>query len=318
MKSLRNFLNDALDSHISIDMHQLVFNEKHGGYDGCEVQAEFIFYKILEGLKGKDKEIVINDVQNGVIFFDKIIIHNDTKKNGIQFMYDANSGLTYDKTTEKLNVIHIIMNAGFNVNDIDDLIEDSEAKRSVKMIMMNDIAHEMTHAYEDYCLIKSGKGGLAKLFDNDYANARDYAGKDIIKAYSYFFSEPEKNAFVAELRDFMLHQVKEVYPWDKNASKKVLNDVKKTNVYNRYMILMSYITDMTRHPEYVNEFKKLKKFEGMSDNKIVKKLQDEMLKLKSKMEKVIAKTAADCILTESSGDYMMFTSINRTIVHKAE
>lgn len=297
MVSLVDYLNESLRQHISVELDWCIY-EKHGSYDGIDFHSMTIYNKIKDFLNNhhnnesyrfsfsSEKEFTTKNV-----FFENIIILIKNSKNTIQCGYNSLCGLTYGEGNDKNKLMCIELNVIMPFNKMhDDYMEDE---------LLKQISHELTHAYEDYQLVKNGKGGLTKLFDEEYKNASINPNENLCSLYKYFFTEPEKNAYIAELREYMLIKARKVNMFDQNASKNILTEVKDSTIYKKYINIASQINSLTIDSDELKDIMKLKAFKGMTPNKVVKKLKDDALRLKNKLEKTIAKTVCDCIEIET-------------------
>lgn len=287
MVSLVDYLNESLRQHISVDVISVL--EKHGSYDGCETQATEICNVLYEKAEDK-KHQLINidfkdvDVQNK--FFNKISIILRKTSERPDTSYDVYFG-GKNFHDDKFECIRLYIDC--NVNE---LINN----KSIDGDLYSSVCHELMHAYEDFQLTKSGKDGLSKLLDYEYTNASKnlHKGK-LVDFYKYFFMEPEKNAYIGELREQMLAKAKKLSIYDRNSSKKLLNEFKNTDIYKNYINIITAINSLSPDDECINDIMKLKAFQGMTPNKVVKKLKDDALRLKNKFEKTVAKTLSDCV-----------------------
>lgn len=287
MVSLTDYLNESLRQHISVDVISVL--EKHGSYVGCETQAIEICQALQEKAEDKKQQTITIDFSNINVpdkFFDKVRIILRNIPGRPDTSYDAYFG-GKNFHDNKFGCIRLYIDC-----DVNDLINS----KSIDGDLYSSVCHELMHTYEDFQLTKPGKDGLSKLLDYEYKQANDnlYKGK-LVDFYKYFFMEPEKNAYIGELREQMLAKAKKLSIYDRNSSKKLLNEFKNTDIYKNYINIITAINSLNPEDDAVNDIMKLAAFKGMTPNKVVKKLKDDALRLKNKLEKTVAKTLSDCV-----------------------
>ena len=74
-----------------------------------------------------------------------------------------------------------------------------------------------------------------------------------------------------------------------------------------YINLVTCINELQPNDDDVKDILRLKDFRGMTANKAIKKLKDDALRLKNKLEKTIAKTLSDCVEIIRPPRYVVFT-----------
>lgn len=266
--------------------YKFLLSEKHGTYDGLMsfvVEISKQLAQDIEEGKGNsiryelNKDDLIDEegkefFQN--IFFDKIIIdHSTTNKNSAYLPNKSH----YDENKKLLDVVYIELNG----NE-----EDNYEK------LVRTLAHELTHAYENYKRLMTGKDPLSTLVSKNtrYYKAINYYNdgsfEDCVKAMEYVLSSFEKNAFLTELEAILSD--KKVHSYQD-----ALNLFKKTEIWQKYNGLYNIIHDEeTNWEDFTDTYNE--EFEtNYSVTRFKKWLTNRVDKTYNKMMKLVPKIYFD-------------------------
>lgn len=199
--------------------------ERHGSYDGLMEFVVAIATQLAEDIKGNDEvkyELSKKDLideegkeffQN--VFFDKIMIDSSISNNSTAYLSNKSH---YDEKSKLLDLIYI-------------KIDSKEENTYDKLVRA--LAHELTHAYENYKRLLQGKDSLSSLVSRDtkYYKAIHYNNdgsfEDCVKSMEYYLTSFEKNAFLTEFRASL--EGKKIRDY-----KDALEDFKKTEIWQQY------------------------------------------------------------------------------------
>lgn len=170
------------------------------------------------------------------------------------------------------------------------------------------IAHEFTHAYEDYMRLKNGKKGLFDVAsENGYHNAKKFQTSNELLSYYlsnilHYLEKFEVNAYANT-----------IYGELKNSNFRTVDDglkmVENMSVYKNYLTIGHWLGEM-RKIQYVGERNYLihlyitlrsitdpKEIEGLTYRKIMSRLSSSYTRNWRKFRKTVGKMIAD-IVTE--------------------
>lgn len=227
MDSLKAYINEQLERHVSIDYNMF---ENAGLYDGVEELAAFLTNKIKSHQEKKfriiykDTDRELHNFKN--VFF-KTIILNCERSNGYDndALYQINDKIDYIPEADKLLFVNIKI----------DLSLKHDAT-NVYMILI----HELTHAWDNYNHIKRYKksyintptgeiyNGISKSMDND----------EIIGKILYFINPIETNAWVASFAGYLYQNIEDNTIDDPH---KALEIIKNSPLYKNYVNIGEYI-----------------------------------------------------------------------------
>lgn len=206
--------------------------EKHSTYDGLMEFVVAISIQLADDIKENDnvkyeltKDQLIDKegkefFQN--IFFNKIIIDSSTSNTNTAYMSNKSH---YDEKTKLFDLVYI---------KIDTNIENNYNKLVIAL------AHELTHAYEDYKRQVNGNDSMSSLVSKDtkYFKSINYNNdgsfEDCVKAMEYYLTSFEKNAFLTEFRATL--EGKKIRDY-----KDALEEFKKTQTWKQYNGLYNLI-----------------------------------------------------------------------------
>lgn len=249
------------------------------------------FNKIV--LKNKEtlyKTFISCDTENKFIdcFIKEIELYIKLNKTGkIQLSYNPIQN-NYDVNIDKLEKCVIFME--FPKNEL----YSNEVKKQ--------LAHELTHAYEDYNRIKRKKKTLFDILSSGvYKNAiRLLSSKEAIKQFIgnllYWLNQQEQNAYIAELSIFVKSKLSELElnKSNKEVANQLFNILKKSKIYKTYYELGSIIELLEDGkldniiPKLVTEYNKATT-QNKSENDIIKELTNSWNKIQRKIENKLPK-----------------------------
>ena len=156
-----NDINDSLLTHIAIDYilesHQYELFEKYGVYDGCKELVDYIINKVIK--KYKQNYTLIKEDLNKEnfknftnIFFDKLIITIKISNNSSEGGYVNNK---YNKLNKDNKFDYIEFE--FNIN-----------KNKFEHDLRSLLYHELTHAYQEYCMLLTNKDNLYNSLEKQH------------------------------------------------------------------------------------------------------------------------------------------------------
>lgn len=265
--------------------YMFLISEKHGVYDGLMEFVVAIAEQLAADIDGNEqvkyelsKEQLIDEEGKSFfenIFFDKIII-NASRDNDDTAYLPAKSH--YVDKTKSLDVVYIKINTKED-NDYDKLVRA--------------LAHELTHAYENYKRLLNGKDSLESIVKKGtrYYNAIDISDdgslEDTIKKIEYRLTSFEKNAYLTELRVSL--EGKKIRDY-----KQALSIFEKTDVWKQYMSIYSIINDKNVDWQdfcdtYNEEFDT-----NYTVSKFKKWFTNRVNKVYNKMMKLVPKVYFDC------------------------
>lgn len=214
--------------------YMFLISEKHGTYDGLMEFVVAIAEQLATDIDGNEqvkyeltKEQLIDEEGKEFfenIFFDKIIIDASLNNNDTAYL-SAKSH--YVDNTKSLDIVYIKINTK----------EDNNYDKLVRAL-----AHELTHAYENYRRLLSGKDSLESMVKKGtrYYNAIDISNdcslENTIKEIEYRLTSFEKNAYLTELRVSL--EGKKIRDY-----KQALSIFEKTDVWKQYMSIYSIINN---------------------------------------------------------------------------
>lgn len=287
-----NLLNemDIMSYHFKLEF-DLSYNngykfltEKHGIYDGLMEFIVAISQQLADDIKNNDgvkyelsKDQLIDEegkefFQN--IFFKKIII--DASVSNLDTSYRPNKS-HYVEKDKLLDVVYITVNTA----------EDDTYEKLVRSL-----AHELTHAYENYKRLLGKKDSLKELISTDtrynkaikFANDGSY--EDFVKRTQYTLTSFERNAFLTEIRASLEGKKIRTY-------KDAIEEFKKTDVYTQYALLHEMIkSDAIDWEDFCDTYNE--EFDtNYTVTKIKKWLTNSIEKAYQKMMKLIPKVYFD-------------------------
>lgn len=283
-----NDINDSLLTHIAIDYilesHQYELFEKYGVYDGCKELVDYIIKKAKSKFKqgyvlikldilGKD----FNNFNN--VFFEKLIINIKISNNV------SNGGYISDKN-KKLN----------KNNKFDDIeIHYDINKNKFESDLRSLLYHELTHIYQNYCMLLTNKS-FYDLLDNQHYD-KFIKGKmsfdnvkRVLSDVLYHINKVEQNAYISELQS-ELENNKDKIHGPQEALNIVKNSISYKNIMQSKEILYG-LTDNSYSEDLQNKiydvYRELNECDW-TNNKIKKKLINQIDKYISKVEKIIPK-----------------------------
>lgn len=281
-------LNDSLLTHIAIDYilesHQYELFEKYGIYDGCQELVNHIIKKAKSKFKqgyilikldilGKD----LNNFNN--IFFEKLLLNIKISNNV------SNGGYISDKNN-KLN----------KNNKFDDIeIRYDINKNKFESDLRSLLYHELTHIYQNYCMLLTNKSFYDLLnnqhYDNFIKGKMSYDNiKQILSDVLYHINKTEQNAYISELQA-ELENNKDIINGPQEALNIIKNSVSYKNIMQAKEILYG-LTDNSYSEDIQNKiydvYRELNECDW-TNNKIKKKLINQIDKYILKVEKIIPK-----------------------------
>ena len=283
-----NDINDSLLTHIAIDYilesHQYELFEKYGVYDGCKELVNHIIKKAKSKFKqgyilikldilGKN----LNNFNN--IFFEKLIINIKVSNNV------SNGGYISDEN-KKLN----------KNNKFDDIeIHYDINKNKFESDLRSLLYHELTHVYQNYCMLLTNKS-FYDLLDNQHYD-KFIQGKmsfdnvkRVLSDVLYHINKVEQNAYISELQS-ELENNKDKIHGPQEALNIVKNSISYKNIMQSKEILYG-LTDNSYSEDIQNKiydvYRELNECDW-TNNKIKKKLINQIDKYISKVEKIIPK-----------------------------
>lgn len=295
------YINESFDeidksnfllSHIAIDYilesQQYVLLEKYGVYDGCKELVDLIIKKAISKYKQNNTSFIIEIYRRDIkefenVFFNKLIAD-------INISNKVSDGAYINKKDDKLyNDIFDHIDFTFSING-----------ESFEKDLRSLLYHELLHAYQNYCM-KLTNNSMYDMLDNQkyssLINAKNQSidgVKQIISDVLYHMNNSEQNAYMSELRSD-LENNKDVIHGPKDA----LDIIKDSIVYKNVMIAKDIIyglTDNTYSENIQNRIYDIyRELNGCDwiNNKIKKKLIDQIDKYIEKMEKTIPKMCMD-------------------------
>ena len=289
-----NIINeDLLLPHIAIDYilesDQYELFEKYGVYDGCKELVDYILKKVIK--KYKQNYITIkcdikeNEIHNfDNVFFEELIINikisDHTSTGG--YVNDKNKTLNKNKKFDHISF-------EFDINKL-------QFESDLKSLLY----HELTHAYQDFCMVFSNKDNLynslkKQHYDNLLLGKQSYDNiKQIISDVLYHINKTEQHAYISELRSELENHKEKIH-----GPQEALDVIKKSVIYKNIInckdILYGLADDS--YSKEVQEkiydiYRELNKCDW-SNNKIKKKLINQIDKYISKVEKIIPKMCLD-------------------------
>lgn len=275
--------------HIAIDYilesNQYELFEKYGVYDGCKELVDYILKKVIKKYKQDYITIKCNIKENEIhefdnVFFEELII-------SIKISDHISTGGYVNDRDKKLN-----KEKKFNYIEFEFNINKSNFKTDLKSLLY----HELTHAYQDFCMVFSNKDNLYNLlknqhYDNLLLGKKSYDNiKQIISDVLYHINKTEQNAYISELRSELENHKEKIH-----GPQEALDVIKKSIVYQNIMQaknILYRLTDDSYSKEVqekiYNVYRELNECDW-SNNKIKKKLINQIDKYISKVEKIIPK-----------------------------
>ena len=278
-------------------------NESLGIFNGAKDIANYILEKLKKDKNIDSLNIVLNDIKNynGNQFTDVIIIYpkyNKSYKNSeeagyiLSYMTDEKNANDYNvmrwnESDEKFSFIEIIIKCDFEyLNQIYSLL-----------------LHELNHAYNDYIHIKKS-GFESSLIKRDIKsnyniigtkNEDDSLVEKVCKDLLYMLNKSEQEAYIAQLNG----ELKDKYKNIKDAIK----DLTKSNVYQNYKTIYINYNRIFKSKKYTEEFcnvyRKLNNNDNISNDKIIKTIQNTYEKFWKKFINHIYHIATDHIVNEA-------------------
>ncbi len=283
-----NDINDSLLTHIAInyilESHQYELFEKYGVYDGCKELINHIIKKAKskskQGLTSFTLDILGKNLNNfNNIFFDKLIIDikisNNISNGG--YINDKNEKLNKDKKFDNIKI-------QYNINK-------NKFENDLKTLLY----HELTHIYQNYCMLLTNKS-LYDLLDNQHYDKfikgkLSYDNiKQIISDVLYHINKTEQHAYISELQSELENNKSKIH-----GPQEALDIIKHSTSYKNIMtaknILYGLIDESYSkeiQEKIYNVYRELNECDW-TDNKIKKKLINQIDKYISKVEKIIPK-----------------------------
>lgn len=283
---------DTLLTHIAIDYinqsKQEYLFEKYGIYNGCKELVNFILNKIKNKYKNNYtfitniKKSELKDYEN--VFYEEIELVISNTQNA------SNGGyIVSDKNKLNKNNLFDIIKFKFNINH-KNFIQDL---RSL-------LYHELTHAYNDYCLVLTNKDNLYKSlnksnYNNFITGKSSYDNiKQIISDVLYHINKIEQHAYIGELQSELENNADIIH-----GPQEALNIIKKSVIYKNILTSREIIYGLTddSYSKEVQEkiydvYRELNQC-NWTNNKIKKKLINQIDKYLNKVDKIIPKMCLD-------------------------
>ena len=289
-----NVINeDLLLPHIAIDYilesDQYELFEKYGVYDGCKELVDYISKKVIKKYKQNYITIKCNIIEKDIddfnnVFFKKLIIN-------IKVSDNISTGGYVNNKNKKLN-----REKKFDYIEFEFNINKSKFKTDLKSLLY----HELTHAYQEYCMLFSDKDNLynsleKQHYDKLLIGKSSYDNiKQIISDVLYHINKTEQNAYIAELKSDLENNKGKIH-----GPQEALNVIKKSIVYQNIMQakdILYGLTDNSYSKEIQEKiydvYRELNECDW-TNNKIKKKLINQIDKYISKVEKIIPKMCLD-------------------------
>jgi len=288
-----NDINDSLLTHIAIDYilesHQYELFEKYGVYDGCKELVDYIINKVIKKykqnyalIKCNIKEDEIHNINN--IFFNELILTINVSNNV------SDGGYINDKN-KKLN-----KDSKFDYIELEFNINKSKFENDLRSLLY----HELTHAYQEYCMLFTNKDNLYNSLEKqhyfNFVNNKNSLNNivGIISDVLYHINKIEQNAYISELRSDLENNKNKIH-----GPQEALNIIKNSITYKNLMQAKEILYGLTDYSyskeiqEKIYEvYRKLNKCDW-TNNKIKKKLINQIDKYVSKVEKIIPKMCLD-------------------------
>ena len=288
-----NDINDSLLTHIAInyilESHQYELFEKYGVYDGCKELVNYIIKKAKLKYKQSDHLIILDILGKNLnnfnnIFFDELILNVKISNNV------SDGGYTIDKD-KKLN-----KNNKFDIIEIKYNINKNKFENDLRSLLY----HELTHAYQEYCMLFSDKDNLynsleKQHYDKLLIGRSSYDNiKQIISDILYHINKTEQHTYIAELKSDLENNKDKIH-----GPQEALNVIKKSIAYQNIMQakdILYGLTDNSYSKEIQEKiydvYRELNECDW-TNNKIKKKLINQIDKYISKIEKIIPKMCLD-------------------------
>ena len=289
-----NVINeDLLLSHIAIDYilasGQYELFEKYDVYNGCKELVDYILEKVNKKYKQNYITIKCDIKENEIhkfdnVFFEELILNIKVSDN------TSTGGYVIDRN-KKLN-----KNKKFDFISFEFDINKLKFKDDLKSLLY----HELTHAYQEYCMLFSDKDNLynslkKQHYDNLLLGKQSYDNiKQIISDVLYHINKTEQHAYISELRSELENHKEKIHgPQD------ALDVIKKSIVYQNIMQannILYGLTDNSYSKEIQEKiydvYRELNECDW-TNNKIKKKLINQIDKYISKVENIIPKMCLD-------------------------
>lgn len=208
------------------------------------------------------------------IFFDKIVIDASQDNNDTAYL-SAKSH--YNNKTKSLDLVYIKINTK----------EDDSYDKLVRSLV-----HEITHAYENYKRLLSGKDSLASLSKRGtkYCNvinlSNDGSFEDVVKGIEYRLTSFKRNAYLTELKTSL--EGKHIRDY-----KQALDIFETTDVRQQYIAIYSFVNDKgVDWEDFCNTYNE--EFEtNYTTTKFKKWITNRVNKVYKKMMKLVPKVYFD-------------------------
>lgn len=282
MKSLPQFIREQLENHTDehVILEPMRFDERLGLFNGCTDMCDIIIKNIKHYWHGRQLGINLypenfKNVEN--IFFNKLIIYMSDKINSTYNPYTA----VYNEEDDKIEFVELII----NVNG-----DDNELRRKIE--------HELTHAFEDYNRKQFFSKSLKEILDENYINAlKKLSSNDVIEnqvaRFIHYLNKQEINANMGAF-EAALHN-KNIKTYDEGVKL-----VKNTSIYKHYEDLAKVLEDVIEKKyskDVINilcdEFRKYDEYKNETNNRIIKSLENKLIKFFKKFNKLIPKLVYD-------------------------
>lgn len=299
MKTLTQYIQESMLKHIALEMKNYdIIYEKYGVYDGCEDLVKFIKNKIRNSENFNNIEILYNDVKNiDNIFFNTLTISfSDSDELGAAYKVDENQ-IINEKTKLFDNVF------------IEIKLKFSNKNYKVSPSLDSLLCHELTHAYNDYLIQYAGNKTFFDLFnDINYERSKYFKNtkyhpdlRQFLRAL-YMLNDYERNSFISML-SIQINQIKEKYKNEKSLINvnDIFYEIQGLDIYKSYIQIIQFIECYTQGALYKKDKEEIRKEwyrafrEDIDIDKIFRKLQNKIIKLKNKLETVIPKKIAESI-----------------------
>ena len=283
---LEGALNGELE-FLDEGLHGLVL-EEYGIFPGCIALSGYIIKKTREAMRHKPSlKTVFFNFKNSPFL--------GTAEIRITDKYDAaySSAKTVFKEGKLYPAIFLI--------SAEELYEDSAVDL---------IAHELTHAYQDWCRMKKGLSNSWRkdIADGNYKN--DEIGKSRIGSLLYLLNRFEEDAYMAQIAA-SLKRRKQYF-----GSVREMMDYLKTLIpYKNYLKLFKYIEecktidDKKIQEEMLAKVSELSNFKFGNYNKFLKWLDRRCYRIKNRFERYIPKILYQNMISKNKPRGILNTEI---------